>query len=154
MTAVVAVVMLLALMVGDVGLYLAGRARATAAADAAALAAAPVTFHGFGSSGSPASEAARFASLNGMTVVACECPVDASWAARSVSVTVAGPVDLIVFGSPTVSARAVAEFTPTLLVDQSGLGPRPGTITRLPPDRSVTGRASPPILPRSTQVDQ
>ena len=80
MAAVAAVVMMLALMVGDVGLYLAGRARATAAADAAALAAAPVTFHGFGSSGSPASEAERFASLNGMAVTACECPLDPSWA--------------------------------------------------------------------------
>ena len=134
MAAVAAVVMMLALMVGDVGLYLAGRARATAAADAAALAAAPVTFHGFGSSGSPASEAERFASLNGMAVTACECPLDPSWAPRSVSVVVAGPVDLIVFGRRTVSARAVAEFDPTRLVGEPALRGQPGTMTRLPPD--------------------
>ena len=133
MSAVLAVVMLLSLLVADVGLYLAGRARASAAADAAALAAAPLTFHAFGSSGSPTSEAERFAALNGMAVAACECSLDPSWAPRTVTVVVAGSVDLIVFGSRQVSARAVAEFEPTRLVDDPAGHPQPGVMTRLPP---------------------
>ena len=117
MTAVVAVVLMVALLIADAGLYLAGRAKASAAADAAALAAAPLTFHGFGSSVPAADEAGRFASAYGMAVMSCVCAVDESWAPRTATVVVAGPVDLIVFGRRQVSARASAEFDPTSLVE-------------------------------------
>ncbi len=117
MAAVVALTLMVALLVADAALYLAGRARASAAADAAALAAAPLTFHGFGSSVPPADEAGRFAATYGMTVVVCDCAVDRTWAARTATVAVTGPVHLIVFGHRDVSARASAEFDPTSLVD-------------------------------------
>ncbi len=116
MVAVMAAAMMLALVVADIGLFLAGRATAVAAADAAALAAAPVTFHGFGTPGTPAAEAQRFAAFHGMAVTSCDCPVDRSWDRRTVTVVVAGAVDLIVFGQPTVSAVATAEFDPTKIV--------------------------------------
>ncbi len=64
------------------GVVSAGRGRAVAAADAAALAAAPVTFRPFGSDGSPAEEAQRFAVENGATLVRCGCPTDPSWSSR------------------------------------------------------------------------
>jgi|GEM_PF-628117 len=120
MVAVTATAMLFVLLVADVGLYLTGRAKAVTAADAAALAAAPVTFHGFGSSGSPADEAARFAALHGMGLVSCVCPVDRTWQPRTVAVVVSGSVDLIMLGSRTVSAAAAAEFDPTRMVEDGG----------------------------------
>ncbi len=116
MVAVMTAAMMLALVVADIGLLLAGRATAAAAADAAALAAAPVTFHGFGTSATPAAEAQRFAAYHSMTVTSCDCPVDRSWDRRTVTVVVAGAVDLVVFGNPTVSAAATAEFDPTKIV--------------------------------------
>jgi hypothetical protein len=96
-------------------MLLQARAQASIAADAAALAAAPVTFRPFGAAGTPAQEAARFATLNGGRLVACACAVDESWSERAVEVTVAFDRRLLVFGVVTVEARSRAEFVPARL---------------------------------------
>jgi hypothetical protein len=111
-----AVVLLLAAVLGAVGAFLRVRVEAVAAADAAALAAAPVTFLPFGAEGTPAEEAARFARLNGASLLSCSCPVDHSWEPRMVTVRVAREVRLWPAGSLTVTAGSRAEFEPALLL--------------------------------------
>lgn len=113
---VVGVVLLLAAALGGVGRYLDARVRTSAAADAAALAAAPVTFMPFGAQGTPRQEAARFARLNGAELVSCRCPPDPSWEPRTVRVEVAR--ELIIWPAGRVTVRAVsrAEFVPALLL--------------------------------------
>lgn len=118
LAAAAGVVMLLAAALGAVGSYLLARVEAVAAADAAALAAAPVTFLPFGAAGSPAEEAARFAAANGARLVACLCPLDPSWAARTVTVEVAREASFWPAGSITVTATGRAEFRPALLLTE------------------------------------
>jgi secretion/DNA translocation related TadE-like protein len=113
---VAAVVLLLAAVLGGVGAYLRARVEAVAAADAAALAAAPVTFLPFGAEGTPADEAARFATANGARLLSCACPVDPSWEPRTVTVRVAREARLWPLGSLTVTAVGRAEFLPALLL--------------------------------------
>ena len=113
---VAAVAMLLGAVLGGVGAYLRARVEAVAAADAAALAAAPVTFLPFGAEGSPADEAARFAAANGARLLACACPVDPSWEPRTVSGRVAREVRVWPLGPLTVVAVSRAEFEPALLL--------------------------------------
>ncbi|MCP3973345.1 MAG: hypothetical protein GY720_02495 [bacterium] len=117
MLALAFVAVLVALLVADVSVYLGARARAQVAADAAALAAAPVTFRSFGSSGSATDEAREFAARNGGSLVDCRCGHDASWRPREVTVLVELPVDLVVLGSTVVQARSSAEFVPTDLAE-------------------------------------
>ncbi len=111
--AVIALGVLLALAVTDVGLYLDAGFRAATAADAAALAAAPLTFRGFGSSTGPRREAARLAAENGSRLVSCACRIDASWRGRTVAVVVERRVSLLLFGRRRVRAIGRAEFIPT-----------------------------------------
>jgi secretion/DNA translocation related TadE-like protein len=113
---VAAVVLLLAAVLGALGAYLRARVEAVAAADAAALAAAPVTFLPFGAEGTPADEAARFALANGAELLSCACPVDHSWEPRTVTVQVAREVHLWPVGFLTVTAVSRAEFLPALLL--------------------------------------
>jgi hypothetical protein len=123
---VVGVVLVLAMGLGLVGAYLRARVEAGAAADAAALAAAPVTFMPFGATGTPTDEAARFAAANGAVLLSCVCPFDPSWEARTVRVEVARTVGLGPLGSMTVRATSRAEFVPTrLLGSEGGAGARP-----------------------------
>ena len=103
--------------VGAVAQLLAAYLEAAAAADAAALAAAPVTFRPFGATGTAAEEAARFANANGARLVSCRCGADASWEPRTVEVIVAKRVDLVAFGTRTVRASSRAEFVPARLLD-------------------------------------
>jgi len=110
------VVLLLAAVLGAAGVYLRARVEAVAAADAAALAAAPVTFLPFGGDGSPAGEAARFAAANGAHLLSCICPLDPSWEPRMVTVRVAREARLWLLGSVTVTAVGRAEFLPALLL--------------------------------------
>ena len=110
--AVAALTVLLAALVGTVGQAFVARAQATAAADAAALAAAPVTFRPFGAAGGPADEAARFALRHGARLVSCECERDPSYAARRVTVVVEVQVDLIGLGRRRFRATAAAMFEP------------------------------------------
>jgi len=113
---VAVVVLLLAAVLGAVGAYLRARVEAVAAADAAALAAAPVTFLPFGATGTPTEEAARFAAANGARLLWCACPVDPSWEPRTVTVQVARDLRLWPLGSLTVTAVGRAEFLPALLL--------------------------------------
>jgi hypothetical protein len=116
MLATAGIVVLLMVGVADAGLLLSGRYRAAAAADAAALAAAPVTFRPFGASGSARDEATRFAAMNGASIVSCRCRSDPSWNARTVEVIVERKVRLIGGGEITVRARSRAEFEPLALL--------------------------------------
>jgi len=114
--AVVVVAAGLAVVIGEVGIYLHANARAATAADAASLAAAPVTFAPFGASGSPRDEARRFARANGATLVSCACRVDRSLAAREVEVQVRVDVDLWGLGRRSLTATSRARFDPSKLV--------------------------------------
>jgi len=111
--AVVAVTLVGALVGFEVSRLVLARVQAQTAADAAALAAAPVTFAPFGAGGTPAEEAERFAMVNGATLESCLCPPDPVWRARTVVVEVVVPVDgsFIVTG---VHARSAARFDPTV----------------------------------------
>lgn len=114
--AVAGVVLVLAVGVADVGILLAARLQAAAAADAAALAAAPVTFRPFGATSGPDAEAQRLAAANGARLTACSCDTDPSWNARIVVVTVERRVPLLGLGTVTVAASSRAEFDPAKLL--------------------------------------
>jgi uncharacterized membrane protein len=118
MLAVAGLVMLLGIGVADAGLLIAGRYQAAVAADAAALAAAPVTFRPFGASGTPRQEAARFAARNGASLIGCRCASDPSWQTRTVEVVVTRKVRLIGGGAFTVRASSRAEFAPIELLEK------------------------------------
>lgn len=105
----------LSLLLADVAKVIAVRAQLTAAADAAALAAAPATFTSFGSEERPEVAAASIAAANGATVIECVCPVDRSWAARTVVVAVTATANLALLGSRRLKAAAAAEFRPVAL---------------------------------------
>ncbi len=141
---VIAVVVVLTVGIVDVGRYLAARAQAVAAADAAALAAAPVTFRPFGARGSPVAEASRFASANGARLVSCGCSVDRSLARREVEVLVVVPVRLLMLGAHTVRASGRAEFAPAAVVGASSrsraVGPAPPVAPRVVPSTTSSGR--------------
>lgn len=112
---VVAASVLAALAVGDIVGYVASGSAAATAADAAALAAAPLTFREFGTSATPTAEARRFAALNGAELVACDCSIDRSWNPRTVEVVVARTVHFALFGDRVVHALGRARFVPTNL---------------------------------------
>lgn len=115
MLALAAVVLVVGFLVADLSIYVGARARAQIAADAAALAAAPVTFRPFGADGSAWREAQQFAAANGATLLECRCPPDASWASRTVVVLVSVPADLVLLGSTEATAWSSADFDPTLM---------------------------------------
>lgn len=114
--ALAGVVVVLIVAVGAVGAGIGAYTKAAGAADAAALAAAPVTFLPFGATGTPAQEAARFATANGATLVVCRCAVDRSWETRTVVVTVARTVSILGIGDVTVRATSRATFAPAALL--------------------------------------
>ena len=115
----IAVLLMTALAVGAVGAGVAAYVHAANAADAAALAAAPVTFRPFGAEGSPTQEAARFARLNGVSLVRCRCPADDSWNPRTVEVVVAHSLRVPLVGSVTVRATSRATFEPAALIPEN-----------------------------------
>jgi len=102
---------------GGLAQVVAARDQAQMAADAAALAAAPVTFRQFGAQGSAHDEAERFAEVNGARLVRCAgCEIDPSWQSRIVEVVVSVEVDILGLGVSFVSAESAAEFNPVLLL--------------------------------------
>ncbi len=106
-----------------VGLGISGRlltawAQAGAAADAAALAAAPATFLG----GSPAGEAARLAVANGATLEACSCQADSSFEERTVTVRVVVGIELPFVGRLQVPGVGRAEFDPMTAIGLTAMG--------------------------------
>jgi len=113
----IGMLLILGLWLGALAQVSVARLDAATAADAAALAAAPVTFLPFGASGSPRDEAARFARLNGSELLSCVCIVDRSFANRTVVVRVAVSVRLPFVGDTRVEAVGRAEFVPALLLD-------------------------------------
>jgi hypothetical protein len=116
MLAVAVVTLVLSLAMVAVGQYLVGFARAQAAADAAALAAAPVTFRPYGATGSASREAALFARANRTRLVRCVCAMDPSWEPRTVVVTVRNTFPVVLFGEQSVEATSRAEFVPARLL--------------------------------------
>lgn len=113
----IGLVLLLGLWLGVLAQVSVARVHASTAADAAALAAAPVTFLPFGAVGSPAAEAARFARLNGADLVSCVCVVDRSFSTRTVEVRVAVAVSIPLVGAARIEAVGRAEFVPALLLE-------------------------------------
>ena len=112
----VALVLVMIIAVGSVGAAIGAYTKAAGAADAAALAAAPVTFRPFGASGTPTHEAALFAQANGVRLVSCRCSVDRSWDTRTVVVTVERAVSIIGIGTVHVHATSRATFEPAALI--------------------------------------
>ena len=110
--AATAVAVVVAALVIDVAVLVGHRLRVAAAADASALAAAPVTFRAFGTSGSPVAEAAAIARDNDAVLLTCACPVDPTLRSRSVRVVVASDVELLFFGRQRVTAASAATYTP------------------------------------------
>ncbi len=99
-------------LVMDVAHLYAARANLVMAADAAALAAAPVTFASFGTDGNPVHAASAMAAGNGAMLLECSCEIDRGWAPRRVVVTVGATVDLVLLGDRSLTAGAAAEFRP------------------------------------------
>ena len=92
------------------------RAAAQAGADAAALAAGPITFHAYDGRGDPVAAARDAAEDNGLTLVRCECRKDATWAERTVVVGVETGVRVLGIYPVVVTAEAAARFTPVDLL--------------------------------------
>ena len=115
--ALVGLVLVMIVAVASVGGAIGAYTKAAGAADAAALAAAPVTFRPFGASGSPAHEAALFARANGATLVSCRCSIDRSWDTRTVVVTVERTVSIVGVGTVRVHATSRATFEPAALLN-------------------------------------
>lgn len=115
--ALVAVVAVLTAALGASARITAAREMAQTAADAAALAAAPVTFRPFGGGFDPVEEAARVAARNGGRLVACTgCDVDVGWRRRVVEVLVLVEAEVPGRGRVEVTATAAAEFVPLQLL--------------------------------------
>jgi len=115
--ALIGFVLTMIVAVAAVGAAVGAYTKAAGAADAAALAAAPVTFRPFGARGSPTHEAALFAAANGARLVSCVCPVDRSWRRRTVAVTVERSVIILGIGMARIHATSRATFDPGALVD-------------------------------------
>lgn len=110
-----AVTIILSLLVVDVAHVVAARAGLTTAADAAVLAAAPVTFAPFGTNESPRQAAATVAAANGAALLDCECEIDRSWATRRVTVTAELVVELVLLSDQRLTVTAAAEFRPVAM---------------------------------------
>ncbi len=106
---------LLCLLVTDVAVIVAKREQLATAAEAAALAAAPLTFNEFATGGDPVRAARQVATANGAGLVSCSCSYDHSWAPRTVVVRVSAEIDLRLLGSRNLFAVAAAEFRPVAL---------------------------------------
>jgi len=122
MLAAVGVGMILTLWLAALATVMGARLQVAAAADAAALAAAPVTFLPFGADGGPIDEATRFAAMNGAALVHCACPIDRSFTERTVTVAVARRVGLPLVGVVTVGATGRAHFAPARLLGPEAPG--------------------------------
>ncbi|MDE0642561.1 MAG: hypothetical protein OXH95_00275 [bacterium] len=98
------------------GQVLIARDRVFTAAEAGALAAAPVTFRPFGASGSAAEEAAKIVRANGARLVKCVCPPNPLYDPRTVTVTAEVTVEVLGWREMRLEATAAAEFRPVALL--------------------------------------
>ena len=95
---------LLVVALAAVGQVLIARSRVVTAAEAGALAAAPVTFRPFGAAGSATAEAALLVRANGAELLSCSCSHDPGYAPRTVTVTARLPVTVLGLGEMTLEA--------------------------------------------------
>ncbi len=114
--ALVSGLVLVAAGLAAIGRVAAAHVQVTAAADAAALAAAPLTFL----PGDPVAEAAAYAEANGAALVRCDCIENTGLQTRVVAVEVEKAVETPLFGDVTVRGRAAAEFSPRELLGVAG----------------------------------
>ena len=116
--AIGALALALVLMAGvtAIGQVVIARNRVTAAAEAGALAAAPVTFRPFGAAGSATDEAARMVRSNGATLIRCDCRPDPGYNPRTATVTAMVKVNVMGLRETRIEASAVAEFRPVALL--------------------------------------
>ena len=112
----IATMLLLVVWISALAVVMRTHQEANTAADAAALAAAPVTFLPFGAEGSPKEEAARFVAMNGAEMMWCRCAIDRTFEPRTVEVRVRRTVQLPVLGTTYVEATGRAEFIPAALL--------------------------------------
>lgn len=113
----VGLISVLMAVLGGLAQVVVARDTAQMAADAAALAAAPVTFRPFGATGSATDEARRFAESNGGELTNCTgCGTDPSWESRVIEVEVSVEIDLLWFGTTSINAYSAAEFVPVQLL--------------------------------------
>ena len=113
---VLALALVLAAGVTAIGQMSIARNRVTAAAEAGALAAAPVTFRPFGATGSATDEAARLVRANGARLLRCDCRPDRAYNPRTVAVTATVTVDVLGLWEMSMEATAAAEFRPVALL--------------------------------------
>lgn len=106
--AAIVVICLAGMVVIDVMTLIDARTRAINAADAAALAAAPVTFE----PGDPKASASRLAERNGAKLAGCSCEKDSSLVTRRVKVQVSVSVEPFFLPYQSVSATSTAEYDP------------------------------------------
>ena len=123
--AVGAVVLGLVLMVGlaGIGQVVLAREKVVAAAEAGALAAAPVTFRPFGATGSPSAEADRLVRANGAVLVRCYCRSDPGYSPRTAVVTARLKLAVLGIREVTLEATAAAEFSPVAVLVEAGRSP-------------------------------
>ena len=112
---------LLVVGLAGIGQLFIARSKVVAAAEAGALAAAPVTFRPFGASGSATAEAAKLVRANGAELTRCSCTHDPGYDPRTAIVTARMTVAVLGFREVTLEATAAAEFRPVALLD--GLAP-------------------------------
>ena len=122
---------LLVVALAAVGQVLIARSRVVTAAEAGALAAAPVTFRPFGAAGSATAEAAWLVRANGAELLSCSCAHDPGYAPRTVTVTARLPVTVLGLGEMTLEAAAAAEFRSVALLDGPELRPVAGRRTEV-----------------------
>ena len=110
------------LMVGvaGIGQVVLARYKVVAAAEAGALAAAPVTFRPFGATGPPSAEADRLVRANGAVLVRCSCRSDPGYSPRTAIVTARLRVAVLGFRELELEATAAAEFSPVELLVRPG----------------------------------
>lgn len=116
MAVIVPGLVMASMVVAALGQVAVGSERAVTAAEAAALAAAPVTFRPFGAQGSALDEATTVALANEAKLIRCTCAQNATWATRIVRVEVEVTIDVLIFGDVTINRHARAEFAPTALL--------------------------------------
>ena len=112
--------------VAGIGHIVLARARVVTAAEAGALAAAPVTFRPFGATGSPSAEADRLVRANGAVLVRCSCPYDPGYGPRTAVVTVRLTTAVLGIREITLEATAAAEFSPVALLAAWETDPKNG----------------------------
>ncbi len=116
MTAVLMLGFMLVVAVAGVGQVLVARERVIVAAEAGALAAAPVTFRPFGASGSASDEADRLVRANNAVLVRCDCRHDSRYIPRTVMVTARSTVAVLGIREIDMEHTAAAEFRPVDLM--------------------------------------